>query len=104
MQKPIFDDEEGCARTLRSKCQQPSLNDNKLDNIEGSKVYTAVIEIYEQKTMENEIIIVGMLPWCNSPIRARVLSPQGICFTIDTCNGGDRQPKIIEIYEIHDTE
>ena len=40
----------------------------------------------------------------NNPTRGRVYSVNGLAPTIDTCLGGNRQPKIIESYEFKTCE
>ena len=45
--KPIFTENDGNCRSLRSSCIQPSMSNNDLKQISGSKVYTAVKVIYE---------------------------------------------------------
>ena len=47
MKRPIFDAQDGYARSLMSNRTQPTMKDNHIDNITGNRVYTAVIEIYE---------------------------------------------------------
>ena len=48
MKFPIFEDNDGCSRSLRSNCVQPTISENvTLDMITSSSVYTAIMEVYE---------------------------------------------------------
>lgn len=44
----IFTDNDGCSRSIRSKCIQPGLRrgDINIDKAETNAVYTAVMEIW----------------------------------------------------------
>lgn len=45
----IFADNDGCSRSIRSKCIQPGLRrgDMNIDKAETNAVYTAVMEVWE---------------------------------------------------------
>lgn len=48
MRRPIFQDHDGCSRSIRSNCIQPTITDKvTLDRISGSSIYTAIMEVYE---------------------------------------------------------
>lgn len=48
MRLMIFTDGDGNARSIRSNCIQPTITERVLlDRINGSSVYTAIMEIYE---------------------------------------------------------
>lgn len=45
--KHIFTDNDENCRSLHSCCIQPTMSHNDLKQISGSKVYTAIMVIYE---------------------------------------------------------
>ena len=42
----IFADNDGCARSIRGNCIQPSMHDNEIDSVQSNAIYTAVMEVW----------------------------------------------------------
>ena len=49
MDYPILTDDDGCCRSLRSSCTQPTMS-GSIDKTSSSAAYTAILIIYELPT------------------------------------------------------
>ena len=71
---------------------------NIFENVENGKGYEGVVESNSVKQIGN--ISNSNFSWSN-PQTGRIYSPDGISPTLNTCGGGQREPKIVSIGNIN---
>lgn len=71
---------------------------NICENIENGNGYEGIVESNNVKQIGN--ISNGNSSWKN-PQTGRIYSPDGISLTLNTCGGGQREPKIVQVGNIN---